>query len=230
MLDRSWSGLQETLDAASRQELLSRARILKARKGQSVLARGEASSDVFVVLEGRLQVVLYSADGREVSLRDLHEGQLFGELAAVDGAARSAGVVAAVDSRLLAIGPETFRKVVLGSPEAALWLVRRLATQIRGLTDRVFELSALNVRARVHCELLRMARSQELGVEHQVSHAELANRVGTHREAITRELKALSEQKIIRSGRRRLEVVDAPALEAIVTAGLRTPIGEEGWW
>lgn len=230
MLDRDWSGLQKVLDAPSRQELISRARTLKVRKGQAVLSRGEPSNDVFVVLEGRLQAVLYSTDGREVSLRDLREGELFGELGAIDGAARSAGVVAAVDGRLLAISRETFRKVVLSSPEAALWLVRRLTWQIRGLTDRVFELSALNVRARVHCELLRMARAQSSGVKHELTHAELASRIGTHREAVTRELKALADQNIIRSGRRRLEVVDAPALEAIVVAGLGAPSELEGGW
>ena len=230
MLDRNWSGLEKVLDASSRQELLSRARTLKVRKGQSVLSRGEPSNEIFVVLEGHLQVVLYSADGREVSLRDLREGELFGELGAIDGAARSAGVVAAADGRLLAISRETFRKVVLSSPEAALWLIRRLTAQIRGLTDRVFELSALNVRARVHCELLRMARAQMTGVQHEVTHAELANRIGTHREAVTRELKALVDQHIIRSGRRRLEVVDAPALEAIVVASLGAPTELEGGW
>jgi CRP-like cAMP-binding protein len=230
MLDRTWSGLQKVLEASARQELLSRARTLKIRKGQSVLSRGEPSSEIFVVLEGRLQVVLYSADGREVSLRDLHEGELFGELGAIDGAARSASVVAAADGRLLAISQDSFRKAVLSSPEAALWLIRRLTSQVRGLTDRVFELSALNVRARVHCELLRMARAQLSGVKHEVTHAELASRIGTHREAVTRELKALADQNIIRNGRRRLEVVDAPALEAIVVAGLGAPDKLEGGW
>lgn len=223
-------GLLEMLDAGSRRDLTARARTVRVRKGQSVLARSEAAGDVFIVQEGRLNVVLYAADGREVSLRDLGEGQLFGELSAIDGEARSVSIVAATDARLLAIGPELFRRVVLAHPEAADWLVRRLVAQVRGLTDRVFELSALNVRARLHCELLRLARSRAADSEVAPTHAELANRIGTHREAVTRELAVLAERNIIRIGRKRLEFLDVAGLEEAVAVSLRAPAGEAGWW
>jgi CRP-like cAMP-binding protein len=223
-------GLLEVLDAASRRELTTRARTVRVRKGQSVLARSEAAGDVFIVQEGRLNVVLYAADGREVSLRDLGEGQLFGELSAIDGEARSVSIVAATDARLLALAPDLFRRTVLGNPDAADWLIRRLTAQVRGLTDRVFELSALNVRTRLHCELLRLARSRAAGNETAPTHAELANRIGTHREAVTRELAALAELNIVRSGRKRLEFLDIAQLEQTVTAALRAPAVEAGWW
>lgn len=223
-------GLLEMLDAGSRRDLTARARTVRVRKGQSVLARSEAAGDVFIVQEGRLNVVLYAADGREVSLRDLGEGQLFGELSAIDGEARSVSIVAATDARLLAIAPDVFRRVVLAHPEAADWLIRRLVAQVRGLTDRVFELSALNVRARLHCELLRLARSRAAGSEAAPTHAELANRIGTHREAVTRELAVLAERDIIRIGRKRLEFLDIAGLEEAVAASLRAPAGEAGWW
>ena len=104
---------------------------------------------------------------------------------------------------------------------------RRLGAEVRRLTERVFELSALNVRARLHCELLRMARtsaSQKLTVNPAPTHAELANRIGTHREAVTREMRILAELNIIRNGRRSLEFLDLPGLERAV--GLA--IGEMG--
>jgi CRP-like cAMP-binding protein len=101
---------------------------------------------------------------------------------------------------------------------------------VRGLTDRVFEMSALNVRARLHCELLRLARSRADGNDAAPTHAELANRIGTHREAVTRELAVLAEHNIIRIGRKRLEFLDVPGLEEAVAASLRAPVGEAGWW
>jgi CRP/FNR family transcriptional regulator, cyclic AMP receptor protein len=222
-----------TLSQEQRRALVQRARIIRVRRGQTVLARGEASSDVFIVQEGRLQVLLYAANGREVSLRDLGPEQLFGELAAIDGATRSVGIVASTEARLLAMSREVFREVIFSSPEAADWLLRRLVSQIRGLTDRVFELSALNVRARLHCELLRLASAQPDGgphIEPAPTHAELAARIGTHREAVTRELGALSEQNIIRVSRRRLEFLNLQGFADQLRTNLHAPVGEAGWW
>jgi CRP-like cAMP-binding protein len=163
-------------------------------------------------------------------LRELSEGQLFGELAAIDGEARSVGIIAASDARLLAIRPEVFRSVIKDYPSATDWLIRRLTAQVRGLTDRVFEMSALSVRARLHCELMRVARSRADGTEPAPTHAELANRIGTHREAVTRELGILADLKIIRGGRRRLEFLDIAGLEDLVATSVLGPVGEQGWW
>jgi CRP-like cAMP-binding protein len=230
MLAPDRRGLLEVLDANGRRALLARARFLRVRKGQVVLSRGEPAGDVYLVLEGRLNIVLYSADGTEVSLRQLHERQLFGELAAIDGEERSAGIVAASDVRLLVIRSEVFRAVINDYPSVANWLVRRLTSQIRSLTNRVFELSTLSVRTRLHCELIRLAKTQDRGIDLSPSHAELASRIGSHREAVTRELKVLTDMKIIRSGRRRLEFLDIARLEDLVSASVRNPVGEMGWW
>jgi CRP-like cAMP-binding protein len=226
---RERQGLLEILGADARRDLLARARTIRVRKGRAVVSRSEISGDVFLVQEGRFNVVRYSSDGRQVSLRELGEGQMFGELAAIDGAARSVGIVAVTDGRLLAIPPHLFRATVRDHPDAADWLIRRLTAQVRGLTERVFELSALNVRARLHCELLRLARSRDGGTGEAPTHAELANRIGTHREAVTRELNLLAEQKI-RAGRRRLEFLDLAGLEQVVAASLHDPAGDPGWW
>lgn len=223
-------GLLEILGAQARHALLARSGTIRVRKGQSVVARNEPSGDVFVVQEGRFNVVRYSVDGREVSLRELSEGQLFGELSAIDGAARSIGIVAVTDGCLLAIPVEVFRAAVRDQPDVADWLIRRLTAQVRSLTDRVFELSALNVRARLHCELLRLARSRDDSTEAAPTHAELANRIGTHREAVTRELAILAERKIIRAGRRRLEFIDLAGLEEVVAGSLHDLSGDSGWW
>ena len=220
----------DAMDLQARRELLAKARILRAAKGQTILAKGEASTDVFIVQEGRLQAVLYAADGREVSLRELSEGQLVGELSAMDGETRSVVIVAATTVRLLAVSQETFQQTLRKSPAAANWLLRRLTRQIRSLTDRVFELSALNVQTRLHCELIRLAKSKGGEIDPAPTHAELANRIGSHREAVTRELNALEARKVLRSGRRRLAFLDLDRLEREVRDKLRTPLGDHRWW
>ncbi|HEX6374419.1 MAG TPA: Crp/Fnr family transcriptional regulator [Allosphingosinicella sp.] len=233
MVDARPHAFLDALAPADRQALLARARTIRTRKGQTVMAKGESSGEVFIVQEGRLEVLLYAANGREISLRGLQAGQMFGELAAIDGETRSASIMAVTDGRLLAIGRQAFRAVVSQSPEATDWLLRRLTTQIRSLTNRVFEMSALHVQARLHCELMRLARAHggaDAVIDPAPTHAELASRIGTHREAITRELSELARRKIIRGGRRRLEFLDLDRLEDELRANLMAPVAEEGGW
>lgn len=223
-------GLFGAMDPAPRQDAVARSRAIRARKGTAILSKGDRSSDVFFVLEGRLQVLLYSVGGREVSLRDLAEGDMFGEIAAIDGESRSASIVALDDSRLLAMSRADFRDIIEGSPEAAMWLLGQLTARIREMTERVFELSALNVQSRLHCELLRMAARSVTGLEVRPAptHAELANRIGTHREAVTREMRALVAQNIIKTGRRRIQFVDLGRLQTSVgRLSLQTPEAEK---
>jgi CRP-like cAMP-binding protein len=223
-------GLFGAMDPALRQEAVARSRLIRGRKGMAILSKGDTSSDVFFVLTGRLQVLLYSANGREVSLRDLAEGDMFGEMAAIDGEGRSASIVAIEESRLLAMSRTDFRAAVEASPAAAMWLLEQLTARIRAMTERVFELSALNVQSRLHCELLRMAARSLTGLEVRPAptHAELANRIGTHREAVTREMRALTTQNIIKTGRRRIQFVDLGRLQTSVgRLSLQAPHAEK---
>lgn len=230
MADSGQCAFLDILGSEERTSLLARAYVVRARKGQMIVSRNQISRDVFIVQDGRLDVVIYAANGREVALRVLGAGQLFGELAAVDGDVRSANVVATTDARLLAIPSDDFRTIVLNSPVAATWLVERLIQQVRSLTNRVFELSALHVKARLHCELVRLYRLHGNRMAPAPTHSDLANRIGTHREAVTREFSALSQRKLIRSGRGTLEFLDPDGLESELRAILCAPVEDEGGW
>ena len=206
-----------------RRVIEARARTLRAMKGRTIVGVGARTTDVFLILEGEVQFLLYSSNGREVSIRTLGKGDSFGELAALDGLPRSASAVAASDVRLRVVGRDDFLACMESSPAGALWMARRLAGDVRRLTERVFELSALNVQARLHCELLRLARKPGTGatrVSPAPTHAELANRIGTHREAVTREMRALAQMNIIRNYRRSLEFLDLAGLERVVNRAI----------
>jgi CRP-like cAMP-binding protein len=207
--------------ASLRRVIEPRLHVMRAAKGRTLVGIGARSTDVFFVIEGEAQVVLYSSNGREVSVRALGPGDVFGELAALDGEPRSASVVALSDLRAVAMSGADFMTCIESSPSAAIWLARRLGAEVRRLTEKVFELSALNVQARLHCELLRMARLSSgheggLSVSPAPTHAELANRIGTHREAVTREMRLLAQRNIIRHRRRSLEFLDLAGLEVSV--------------
>jgi CRP/FNR family transcriptional regulator, cyclic AMP receptor protein len=197
------------------------------KPGHTLIGEREGSTNVFLILEGEARVLLYSASGREVSVRLLGRGAVFGELAALDASPRCASVVAVSDLRVLAVSRAHFLEGLEAVPDGKDWLLRRLATEVRRLTEHVFELSVLNVRSRLHCELLRLARISGTGyptpsVRPAPTHTELANRIGTHREAVTRELKALADRNIVRTQRRALEFLDLARLEEAVHAAMGT--------
>ena len=205
------------------ERLLSRAARFHAKAGRTLVSQGEDSTNVYVVLEGRLQVMLFSIDGREIILRDIAEGEMFGELAALDGLPRSATIVALSDCLLASIDARSFCAAVGELPAGSLWLARRLVGQIRDLTQRVFERSTLRVKSRLHCELLRRCAStggDEFRVSLQPSptHAELASCIGTHREAVTREMGSLAQRGIIEQQHRCIIVKDKSALARLVQA------------
>ena len=220
-MQSAYEGFLETLTPDLRAIVQRRMRFVRAKRGQALLGRGGGSTEIYFILEGAFSVIVYSASGREVSLRSLVEGDTFGELAAVDGRPRSATVVAESDARVAVLSSDDFMRCIQASPDTAVWLSRLLASKVRDMTERIFELSALNVQARLHCELLRLAKrggpaDESLTIDPAPTHAELANRIGTHREAVTREMRALVEHNVIRAGRRTLEFVDIRRLEHFV--------------
>jgi CRP/FNR family transcriptional regulator, cyclic AMP receptor protein len=203
--------------------LADRARQSNLRPRQIVIGYQDRSTDVFVVLEGKLRVELHSPDGKEIILADIGPGQLFGELSAIDGEPRTASVSAVTQCRLAVIPGAAFREEALGDPASAEWLARRLVRQVRRLDERVYELNTLAVRNRLHCELLRLSidagiTDNRAVIEPAPTHAELAARIGTHREAVTRELQYLAGRNIVVKQDRALTIDDVSALTEIVRA------------
>lgn len=199
------------------------ARLVSLRANQIVIGHQDRTTDVFVVIEGKLRVELYSLNGREIILADLGPGELFGEFSALDDLARSASVTTIGKCVLANVPGEKFKQAVLSNPETAEWMARRLVQQIRLLTERIFELNALAVRNRLHCELLRLSidagvSDNQALVSPAPTHAELANRIGTHREAVTRELQYLQKEGIAEQRGRKLNINDVSELAEIVRA------------
>lgn len=190
-----------------RQILAESGRMVRVRKGQVMLAVGLPASDVYMVVEGSLSVSLVSAQGRETVLRTIGPGEIFGELAAIDGEPRSADVVASQNSSLLVIPGKSFVDLIEQQPVLSLWLARYLAHQVRYLTNRIYELSTMAVGTRLQAELLRLAGLPDAkgaaAIARIPTQAELAARIGTNRETVTREFTLLvRERLVIKEGRR----------------------------
>ncbi len=186
-----------------------------------LISEGARSEDVFFILSGAVRITIFSADGKEVTFRDQPVGSFFGDLAAIDGGRRSTSAIVVEDGEMLVVRASDFRACVFGTPEAAEWFAAHLSCQVRLLTERVLELSTLNVRSRLHCQLLRLAAVA--GVQENAAlitpfptHELLATMIGTHREAVTRELSWLASTGLVEQGRRQLRVVNVEKLAGLV--------------
>ena len=193
--------------------LIKEGRVIKAKKGQVVVGHDDSARDVYVVEEGIAQVSLYSDDGKEAIFREIGPREMFGELAALDGAPRSASVTATSDMRLRKITAAQFEHWLTANSEAGLWFARFLIARIREMTERSFELATMTVVQRIHLEILRLAEhgaieGQKVTIDNFPTQSEFAARIGTHREAISRELSWLRSEDMIESKSRRLVVLD----------------------
>lgn len=189
--------------------------------GQVIVARNSRDRDVHFVVSGRVRVTSFSAGGRQVTFRDEDAGEMFGDLAAIDGQPRSADVLA-LDSVLVAsLSPEAFRELAEAEALVRDRVVQRLAGLVRLLSQRVIELSTLGVQNRIHAELLRLARASgasgaQARIEPAPKHADIASQVSTYREQVTRELSALTRQGLLAKDGNALLLLDVPRLERMV--------------
>jgi CRP-like cAMP-binding protein len=193
------------------------------RYGQKemIIAHDEESRDVFFVLEGRARATVYSEGGKAVAYRDMEPGDIFGELAAIDGGRRSASVVAVGPVLAARLSQVVFRDIVTSHPRLAWALLAHLALQMRRMTERVYEFSTLVVRKRLIRELLRLAQDEQAdgraAIRPAPTHTDLAAKISTHREAVSRELSALARRKLIARGGNALILVDVETLRELAS-------------
>jgi CRP/FNR family cyclic AMP-dependent transcriptional regulator len=182
-----------------------------------ILAQDEPGTETYFVLSGAVRVRIPSLRRTDVILSDIGAGEFFGELAAIDGRPRSASIAALTDATLARMPGSAFRDAIHRHPDVCDQILQLLASRVRVLDQRVTEFSTLGVRDRIRAELLRLGRVRA-GAPNQVVispppiHAELAARVSTHREAVTRELKVLERSGLLERRRGALVVRDVEGL------------------
>lgn len=193
-------------------------------QNDTVIAREQDSHEVHFVVWGRVRVLDYAASGREVAFDDIGPGGIVGELAAIDGGARSASVIAVQRTLTASLDPRSFLNVLADHPEAGLATMRRLTRMVRQASERIMDLSALGANNRVHAEILRLAR-ETAGPEAETArlspipvHSEVASRVSTTRETVARVFSDLTRTGILRKERNVLVVDDVPALAELVAS------------
>ena len=176
--------------------------------GELIVDYLDQTDEVFFIISGEVRVTIYSLAGKVVSFRELGPGEVFGEYPAIDRGPRSASVEARTPCLVATLPGAAFRELIESEPVVALAMLPQLVTKIRALTARVYEFSTLAVSNRIQAELLRLAslgakEGKGARIAPAPTHTEIAARVSTHREAVTRELTQLVAHRPHRAGEER---------------------------
>lgn len=168
---------------------------------------------LYLVAAGQVKVVIVGEDGREVILAVLGPGDFFGELALIDDEPRSAHVIAMDDARLLVLRRDDFQRALETHPRIALGLLRAVARRLRRADDKIGALVLLDVYGRVARALLELAEDSGDGRQvRRVTHATIAQMIGSTRETVSRTLRELAERGLIEVSRGGIRLSDPTAL------------------
>lgn len=210
--------LLASMTPAQRAALARRCAWRTFRLGEEILARDEPADTVLFITEGRVRVVDFSISGREVAYAVVGAGGHVGELGVIDGAPRSASVMALDACRVAYLPAAAFWELLETQSGVARALLQRLTRIIRDNDEKITELATMGAMQRVYRELLRLARplvGKTLVIEDLPTQETLAGRLGTTRETVARVLAQLARTGITERQGRRLTIHRPEDLELL---------------
>lgn len=184
----------------------------------------DESTDVRFILSGSVRILSRIAVGKEVILGEMGEGDFFGEIAAIDNETRSATATTLTRTKICIMPQKIFLELMQSEASVAKKVLKVLAGRIRSLNLRLAEHSFLQAKHRLYSEILRLSRPR-MGHEGQRSispppiQRELAERIGSRREVVSRELNSLERQGIIAKTRGALVISKVRELQDRISEG-----------
>lgn len=174
--------------------LAQHAELRTVRAKQSVISQGTPGDEMYAVLHGRLKVVRSTEDGREATLSLLEAGEVFGELAMLDGGMRSAGVETLEPCELLVLRRESVMAFLETHPKVMRQLIAALCQRLRSADDLLQDTLFLNLPQRLG-KMLRQLGEQHgdqtdrgVLIDLKLTQQEIANLVGASRESVNKQL------------------------------------------
>ena len=183
--------------------------------GQLVILEGEPASGLYVVQYGWLKVSKISIDGREQILQFLGNGDVFNAVSVFTGTPNSASVTALEATRIWMIGRDAMLQLLDTHPHLARLIIQDLADRVTHLISLVEDLSLRTVEARLARLLLEQSVKDKIQRKKWATQTEIAARLGTVPDVISRTLRKLSERGLIEIARNEIRILDRPELEMI---------------
>jgi CRP-like cAMP-binding protein len=198
------------------------ARTRNVRRGATIFAKGGAGTSLMAVVSGSVRICVTAPSGRETVLNVFHKGEIFGEIALLDGHPGTADAVAISDCELMVIERRDFIPFVRDNPEVALRLIEVLCARLRRTTQQVEVVTSLNLPARLANVVLRLA-TEAGGASHgkiSVSQREIGQMIGMSRESINKQLRSWARAKWVRLERGSIVLLQPDALADLARNGL----------
>lgn len=203
------------LAAVDLEALQAISRVRDCPRGELLFSDGERAEGFFVVLEGKVKVYKLSAEGKERILHVVHPGGTFAEAAIFGNGLYPAYAEPLTGSRLLFIPKEGFLGLLASNSRIAINMIAGLSRFLRQFAQQIEELTFKDVPSRLARYLLDLAKGKRTVVELPISKSQLASNLGTVSETLSRTLRKLSDDDLIRVAGKRVEILDLERLEEL---------------
>ena len=202
-----------------RNSLVARAHMRSFNAGDSIFLMGDLHDSMIAILEGEVRISVPSTDGKELMLAIVYAGEVFGEIAMLDGKPRSADATALTACTLAVLDRRDVLAALDRNPEAWLGFVEVLCSRLRYTDQQLVEMALLQLPERLAQTLLRTVDAVPTQVSNRarlrLSQNELAHRVGATRESVNKCLNEWQRGGIIRIEKHAITIMDRAALEAL---------------
>lgn len=191
------------------------AKVRESQRGELLFTDGERAEGFFVVLEGKVKVYKLSAEGKERILHIVHPGGTFAEAAIFGNGLYPACAEALVPGKLLFLPKDGFLGLLNGNSRIAINMIAGLSKFLRQFAQQIEELTFKDVPSRLASYLLELSKGRRASVELPISKSQLASNLGTVSETLSRTLRKLSDDDLIRVNGKRVEILDVERLEEL---------------
>lgn len=188
-------------------------------KGMIIFHKGSPGQTLYIIKAGKVRIFTLSESGQEIAVNIYGPGDVFGELALLDGLPRSAGAAAMEKTVTLTLHRDDFLRHLEAYPRMARSIMEVLSTRLRYTTAHAESLYFLDVYGRVAAKLLELADRygvQKEGAEEielRLTQAKLASWVAASRESVNKVLGTLRDQGLIEIKGQRITILDRPGLK-----------------
>ena len=199
------------------ERLAACAHVRTVRAGTTIFQKGDPGDCLFAVCSGTIRIGSHSIDGKDAVLNLIQPGEIFGEIALLDGRPRTADAQAVSDCELMVIDRRDFMPMMAREPELALRVIEMLCARLRHTSQQVEDMTFLDLPARLAKTLLWLAASSRFTVSRKITltQRELGEMIGMTRESINKQLRAWEERNWISLQRGSIVVLDPAALAAL---------------
>lgn len=205
------------LDAETVHRIAELSNLRRLAPGEVLFLKGDPGDALYAVRRGQVRISTVATSGRQLTLNILGPGDVFGEIALLDGGERTADAAAEEASELLVIRRPDFLQLLRQQPELSIRLIAFLCDRIRWMSERMEETVLQPLPIRLAQRILALA--DDYGAQLRISQEELAVFVGATRETVNRQLQAWRRDELVRIGRGRLDVLNVEALRRIASSG-----------